>query len=75
VHLIKPFIESVQTFDTRDQLFTSGVEAPQTTPSPTTSSSRSRAAKEGLTLGLAITVRYRLDPRRLDYIQARLPKP
>ena len=26
-------------------------------------------AKEGLTLGLAITVRYRLDAKRLDYIQ------
>ena len=32
-------------------------------------------AKEGLTLGLAITVRYRLDPRHLDYIQANLPQP
>ena len=32
-------------------------------------------AKEGLTLGLAITVRYRLDPRRLDFIQANLPQP
>jgi regulator of protease activity HflC (stomatin/prohibitin superfamily) len=26
-------------------------------------------------MGLAITVRYRLDPRRLDYIQSRLPQP
>jgi hypothetical protein len=25
-------------------------------------------AKEGLTLGLAITVRYRLDPKKLDYM-------
>jgi regulator of protease activity HflC (stomatin/prohibitin superfamily) len=32
-------------------------------------------AKEGLTLGLAITVRYRLDPRHLDYIQSNLPQP
>ena len=32
-------------------------------------------AKEGLTLGLAITVRYRLDPKRLDYIQSNLPRP
>jgi hypothetical protein len=30
-------------------------------------------AKEGLTLRLAITVRYRLDPKRLDYIQGSLP--
>ena len=32
-------------------------------------------AKEGLTLGLAITVRYRLDAKRLDYIQSNLPRP
>jgi regulator of protease activity HflC (stomatin/prohibitin superfamily) len=32
-------------------------------------------AKEGLSLDLAITVRYRLDPKRLDYIQSNLPQP
>ena len=32
-------------------------------------------AREGLTLGLAITVRYRLDPKRLDYVEANLPQP
>jgi regulator of protease activity HflC (stomatin/prohibitin superfamily) len=32
-------------------------------------------AKEGLTVGLAITVRYRLDPKRLDYIESNLPQP
>jgi regulator of protease activity HflC (stomatin/prohibitin superfamily) len=32
-------------------------------------------AREGLAVGLAVTVRYRIDPRRLDYIQANLPQP
>src|SRR6266852_5341300 len=32
-------------------------------------------SKEGLSIGLAITVRYRLDPRKLDYIHANLPQP
>jgi len=32
-------------------------------------------AKEGLALGLAITVRYQIDPKRLDYIEANLPRP
>src|SRR6185503_606797 len=32
-------------------------------------------AREGLTLGLAITVRYRLDPKKLDFIQSNLPLP
>jgi regulator of protease activity HflC (stomatin/prohibitin superfamily) len=31
--------------------------------------------KEGLQVGMAIAVRYRLDPRRLDYIHANLPQP
>jgi regulator of protease activity HflC (stomatin/prohibitin superfamily) len=32
-------------------------------------------SKEGLSIGLAVTVRYRLDPSRLDYIQLHLPQP
>jgi regulator of protease activity HflC (stomatin/prohibitin superfamily) len=32
-------------------------------------------AKEGLTMGLSITVRYRLDAKRLDHIQSNLPLP
>jgi regulator of protease activity HflC (stomatin/prohibitin superfamily) len=32
-------------------------------------------SKEGLDIGLAITVRYRLDPRRLDFIESHLPQP
>ena len=32
-------------------------------------------SKEGLSIGLAVTVRYRLDPKRLDYVQSHLPQP
>jgi regulator of protease activity HflC (stomatin/prohibitin superfamily) len=32
-------------------------------------------SQEGLTIGLAVNVRYRLDARRLDYIQSNLPQP
>lgn len=32
-------------------------------------------SKEGLSMGLGVTVRYRLDPKRLDYIQSHLPQP
>jgi regulator of protease activity HflC (stomatin/prohibitin superfamily) len=72
-HFVTPLAESVALFDTRDQLFTTGsVEAgaPGKKPEPL-----NVQAKEGLTLGLAITVRYRLDPKHLDYIQANLPQP
>jgi regulator of protease activity HflC (stomatin/prohibitin superfamily) len=70
-HFVMPLAEDVALFDTRDQLFTTG----------SLEGSGSKAdvlnvqAKEGLTLGLAITVRYRLDARHLDYIQNNLPQP
>ena len=31
--------------------------------------------KEGLEVGLAVAVRYRIDPRQLNYIHANLPEP
>ena len=77
VHWVKPLLEHVETFNMRDQLFTTGaVEAGKTADDSAKKPEPLKVqAKEGLTLGLAITVRYRLDPRRLDYIQSRLPQP
>jgi len=77
-HLVTPFVEEVALFDTRDQVFTTG-EAEDGKAASTGAQTRSQMldvqAKEGLTLGLAITVRYRLDANKLDAIQANLPKP
>ena len=74
-HFVMPLAENVVLFDTRDQLFTTG----GTDDGKATAGARIEPlnvqAKEGLTLGLAITVRYRLDPKRLDYIQSNLPQP
>jgi len=78
VHFVTPLVENVVLFDTRDQLFTTGeLEEPGKTVSKTEGRAEPLEvqAKEGLTLGLAITVRYRLDPRHLDYIQSNLPQP
>lgn len=78
VHMVKPLLEEVALFDTRDQVFTTGVAedgkiaAENIGGKPQLLNVQSR---EGLTLGLAITVRYRLDPKRLDYIQGNLPHP
>ena len=78
VHVVKPLVEDVAPFDTRDQVFTTDVSEDGKTAAEN-SSGKSQLlnvqAKEGLTLGLAITVRYRLDPKRLDYIQNNLPHP
>src|SRR5438477_10341164 len=78
VHLVKPLVEDVALFDIRDQVFTTGsLEDGKAAiaKAPSKPELLDAQAKEGLTLGLAITVRYRLDPRHLDYIQANLPQP
>lgn len=73
MHFITPLIESVQTFDLRDHLFTAGiVEGANKTAQQNGLKVQSR---EGLNIGLAITVRYRLDPNKLASVQSRLPQP
>jgi len=75
-HFITPFAESVALFDTRDQLFTTGaLDDGSKSTGPAKNELLEVEAKEGLTVGLSITVRYRLDPKRLDYIQSNLPQP
>jgi len=75
-HFLTPLAESVVLFDTRDQLFTTGAVESSRAPEAKQAVEPLRVqAKEGLTVGLAITVRYRLDSKHLDYIQANLPQP
>ena len=77
-HLVVPLTENIVLFDTRDQLFTTGAmedAGAAGSGKGTKLEPLNVQAKEGLTLGLSITVRYRLDPRHLDYIQSNLPQP
>lgn len=76
-HFVTPLAESIVLFDTRDQLFTTGSAEAQKAGGgkPVPREPMRVQAKEGLNVGLAITVRYRLDPKHLDYIQANLPQP
>src|ERR1700722_12605402 len=70
-HLIVPLIERVSFYDIRDRVFsTAAVDV------------RGEKlevlivqAHEGLPVGMAVSVRYRIDPKRLDHIQANLPQP
>ena len=76
VHFVTPLVEQLQTFDLRDKLFTTGmVEDGAKVNVTSRPDSLDVQSKEGLSLGLAITVRYRLDPHKLDYIQSHLPRP
>jgi regulator of protease activity HflC (stomatin/prohibitin superfamily) len=75
VHFITPLFDSVETFDLRDHLFTAGLIDNGAKPEVEKPGSLSVQSKEGLDIGLAVTVRYRLDPHRLDSIQAHLTRP
>ena len=77
-HMVMPLVEEVALFDTRDQVFTTGdseIAKPSASGLPAKPQLLDVQAKEGLTLGLAITVRYRLDAKKLDYVQGNLPRP
>ncbi|MGO9402463.1 MAG: SPFH domain-containing protein [Terriglobales bacterium] len=75
VHFVVPLVERVELFNTRDQLFTTGISEDSLAKGAAKGEPLHVQAKEGLTLGLAITVRYQIDPKRLDYIEANLPQP
>ncbi len=71
VHFQTPLIDHVVLYDTREQVYS-------TAASPSAKSAGevlTVQAREGLNLGLAVTVRYRLDPGRLGTIHQNLPQP
>jgi regulator of protease activity HflC (stomatin/prohibitin superfamily) len=78
VHLITPLVDSVELYDTREQVYTTAATRVATAPGPATSAAQPEVltvqAREGLNIGLAVSVRYRLDPQRLSYIHANLPR-
>jgi len=91
VHLLTPLVDSVELYDTREQVYTTAAtnavasKTPLGGPLAATSASAGASvtaqpevltvqAREGLNIGLAVSVRYRLDPQRLSYIHANLPR-
>ena len=68
LHLVFPLIESVATYDTRDQMF-------QTVFGEKAAESLKVQTKEGLSVALAVAVRYRIDANRLAFVHANLPHP
>jgi len=74
VHVIPPLVESVKTFDLRDHLFTAGITDEGNKDSKQ-KNSLDVQSREGLNIALAVTVRYHLDPRRLDHVEEHLPQP
>src|SRR5215472_13382015 len=70
VHLVLPLAERVALYDLRDHLFTTDAA-----DSSAKNEVLTVQTGEGLTIGLAVSVRYRLDPQKLAYIHANLAQP
>jgi regulator of protease activity HflC (stomatin/prohibitin superfamily) len=84
-HFVMP-LDSVVLYDIRDQVLTTssgkdGLESTSEAEAEKRESKNKKAevftvqSREGLNIGLAITVRYKFDPARLDFIHANLPQP
>lgn len=68
LHLVLPLVQSVAVYDTRDQVF-------QTTFAEKSGDGLKVQTREGLSVGLAVAVRYRIDAARLPFVHANLPQP
>ena len=84
LHIIVPFVQHVAEYDLRDRVFATSAAAETVTPSQGSTNTTPVSTKnevltvqtrEGLTIGLAVTVRYRLDPQKLAYIHTNLAQP
>jgi regulator of protease activity HflC (stomatin/prohibitin superfamily) len=69
-HLVVPLIQRVELYNTRERVYTTEADSAKSRDAVLKVQSR-----EGLTIGLGISVRYRLDPQRLPYIHSNLPQP
>jgi regulator of protease activity HflC (stomatin/prohibitin superfamily) len=70
-HFVVPLVQRVETYSIRDHVYSTAA-----TPDPKQPGAGLKLqSKEGLSIGLGVTVRYRLDPQRLPYVHASLPEP
>jgi len=67
-HLVVPLVQTVELYNVRDQVY-------QTSLGEKQAQTLNVQTKEGLSVGLAVAVRYRIDPQRLAYVNANLPQP
>ena len=71
-HLLVPLMQRAQIFDIREKVYST---AASENPRDKGLEMLKVEAREGLSVGLAVTVRYRMDPSHLDYVEPNLPQP
>jgi len=70
-HFVMPLVHGVELYNIRDQIYsTDAVESAKNRPA-----ALKVYSKEGLRVGLGVSVRYQLDPQRLAHIENNLPRP
>src|ERR1039458_2208213 len=75
VHVVVPFVQGIALYDIRDQVFTTvASDDPKSNPKARAEVLKIQT-KEGLPLGLAVSIRYRLDPKRLGKMRANTHQP
>jgi regulator of protease activity HflC (stomatin/prohibitin superfamily) len=71
LHLVVPSVQRLAVYDLRDRLYTTAAVSDAAAKNEVLTVQ----TREGLTIGLAVSVRYRLDPQKLAYIHANLSQP
>ena len=76
-HVVNPLTQSITLYDLRDQVLTTSAKDGAEKEVSLTKKQEvfNVQSREGLNVGLAITVRYRLDDKKLQYIHDNLPQP
>lgn len=69
-HFVAPLVQHAELYNVRDQIYSTA-----STEEAKKGAALKVYSKEGLALGLGISVRYQLDPRRLAYMESNLPRP
>ena len=75
VHFIAPLVDNVILYDTRERVYTTASSEAAKAASKTAAEVLVVQAREGLNIGLAVSVRYRLDPSKLSSIHQNLLQP
>jgi len=70
-HFVVPLVQQVALYNIRDRVYSTVATENPKQPDTTLK----LQSMEGLPIGLGVSVRYRLDPQRLPYVQANLPQP
>jgi regulator of protease activity HflC (stomatin/prohibitin superfamily) len=74
-HYVTPLVDSVELFDLRDHIFSAGLAEETTKNGAAKTGVLTVQSMEGLSIGMGVTVRYRLDPNQLSSVQVHLPQP